>query len=76
MTFTITKDMAYTGNTVSSESSNYAQAAGGFNTTSGGFMYMDRPSNATFDIQTGATLTLGVPRYKKKIDVFLKEQNE
>ena len=68
MTFTITKDMAYTGNTVSSESSNYAQAAGGFNTTSGGFMYMDRPSNATFDIQTGATLTLGVAGAANGID--------
>ena len=68
VTFTITKDMAYTGNTVSSESSNYAQAAGGFNTTSGGFMYMDRPSNATFDIQAGATLTLGVAGAANGID--------
>ena len=68
VTFAITKDMAYTGNTVSSESSNYAQAAGGFNTTSGGFMYMDRPSNATFDIQAGATLTLGVAGAANGID--------
>ena len=68
VTFIITKDMAYTGNTVSSESSNYAQAAGGFNTTSGGFMYMDRPSNATFDIQAGATLTLGVAGAANGID--------
>ena len=68
VTFTITKDMAYTGNAVSSVSSNYAKASGGYNTTSGGFMYMDRPSNATFDIQDGATLTLGVAGAANGID--------
>ena len=68
VTFTITKDMAYTGNIVSSKSSNYAQAYGGYNTTSGGFMYMDRPSNATFDVQAGATLTLGVAGATNEID--------
>ena len=57
--FVITKDMAYTGNYVKSASSNYAQAYGGYNTTSGGFMFMDRESTAIFDISADATLTIG-----------------
>ena len=66
--FNVTKDLSYTGNSVSSLSKNYAQAFGGYNTTSGGFMFMDRPSEATFNIAKGATLTLGVENAANAVD--------
>ena len=66
--FNVTKDLSYTGNSVSSPSKNYAQAYGGYNTTSGGFMFMDRPSEATFNIAKGATLTLGVENAANAVD--------
>ena len=66
--FNVTKDLSYTGNSVSSLSKNYAQAYGGYNTTSGGFMFMDRPSEATFNIAKGATLTLGVENAANAVD--------
>ena len=66
--FNVTKDLSYTGNSVSSSSKNYAQAYGGYNTTSGGFMFMDRPSEANFNIAEGATLTLGVENATNAVD--------
>lgn len=56
--FNVTKDMAYTGNKVTG-ASKYSGTYGGIATTSGGFLYMDRGTTANFNIDEGATLTIG-----------------
>ena len=59
--FIFSKDMSYTGNTVSN--SNEAASTtvyGGRAYTSGGFLFMDRASTANFDVAEGATFTLGI----------------
>lgn len=58
VTFNVTKDMAYTGNKVTG-ASKYSGTYGGIATTSGGFLYMDRGTTANFNIDEGATLTIG-----------------
>lgn len=58
VTFNVTKDMAYTGNEVIGDSK-YSDTYGGIATTSGGFLYMDRGTTANFNINEGATLTIG-----------------
>ena len=59
----VTKDMTYTGNTVDAA---VAEDTGvdthGYHTlssTAGGFLFLDRGSSATFNIENGATLTIG-----------------
>lgn len=64
VTFNVTKDMAYTGNKVTG-ASKYSDTYGNIATTSGGFLYMDRGTTANFNIDEGATLTIGK---KNKID--------
>lgn len=64
LTFHITKDMIYSGNTVSSdmtETSPYYDGYGYHSTdlTAGGFLFLDRGASATFDIDENATLTIG-----------------
>ena len=59
--FIFSKDMSYTGNTVSN--SNEAASTtvyGGRAYTSGGFLFMDRASTANFNVAEGATFTLGI----------------
>ena len=59
--FIFSKDMSYTGNTVSN--SNEAASTtvyGGRAYTSGGFLFMDRASTANFDVAEDATFTLGI----------------
>ena len=57
--FKITKDLSYTGNTVSSSSKQGTTLYGGYAPTGGGFLFMDRQSTATFDVAENVTLTLG-----------------
>lgn len=60
--FIITKDLAYTGNTVSSDGTGKADTWGGYthsHTQAGGFLFLDRGSVATFEVQGAATLTIG-----------------
>lgn len=58
VTFNVTKDMAYTGNKVIG-ATKYSDTWGNIATTSGGFLYMDRGTTANFNINEGATLTIG-----------------
>ena len=62
VTFKITKDLMYFGNTVSSDSTAESFDTYGYHLTSataGGFLFLDRGSDAVFDIDEGATLTIG-----------------
>lgn len=60
--FHITKDMTYSGNTVSSNSSGTQFDTYGYHVLfaqAGGFLFLDRGSEATFNVDAGATLTIG-----------------
>ena len=59
--FIITKDLAYTGNTVSSDGTEKPDTYGytHSHTQAGGFLFLDRGSVATFEVQGAATLTIG-----------------
>lgn len=59
--FIITKDLAYTGNTVSSDGNGKPNTYGytHSHTQAGGFLFLDRGSVATFEVQGTATLTIG-----------------
>lgn len=59
--FIITKDLAYTGNTVSSDGTGKPNTHGytHSHTQAGGFLFLDRGSVATFEVQGAATLTIG-----------------
>lgn len=59
--FIITKDLAYTGNTVSSDGNGTPNTYGytHSHTQAGGFLFLDRGSVATFEVQGTATLTIG-----------------
>lgn len=60
--FHITKDMTYSGNTVSSNSSGTQFETYGYHVPfaqAGGFLFLDRGSEATFNVDAGATLTIG-----------------
>ena len=61
MKFIITKDLAYTGNTVSSDGTGKPDTWGytHSHTQAGGFLFLDRGSVATFEVQGTATLTIG-----------------
>lgn len=59
VTFNVSKDMAYTGNKVTGVSNKYSDTYGSIATTPGGFLYMDRGTTANFNIDEGATLTIG-----------------
>ena len=62
VTFKITKDLTYFGNTVSSDSTADQFDTYGYHLNSasaGGFLFLDRGSAAVFDIDDGATLTIG-----------------
>lgn len=58
VTFNVSKDMAYTGNKVTGANT-YSDTFGSIAKTSGGFLYMDRGTTANFNIDEGATLTIG-----------------
>ncbi len=57
--FNVTKDMTYSGNKVSGNST-YGDSYGGYyHKTGGGFLFMDRWSTANFNISEGAELKIG-----------------
>ncbi len=58
VTFHVTRNMECTGNKVIG-ATKYSDTYGGIATTSGGFLYMDRGTTANFNIDEGATLTIG-----------------
>lgn len=59
--FIATKDLSYTGNTVLSDGTGEPDTSGykHTHTQAGGFLFLDRGSVATFEVQDGATLTIG-----------------
>lgn len=59
--FNNTKDTVYSGNEVKSADTDnrWYDTYGGLAQTSGGFLFLDRSSNATFNITNGSTLTIG-----------------
>ncbi len=59
VTFKITKDMTYSGNNVVGAETIATDTYGYWAYTSGGFLFLDRRSKGTFDINASATLTLG-----------------
>lgn len=62
LTIKVTKDIAYTGNTVSSDSAGTNFDTYGYHvptSAAGGFLFLDRGSGAVFDVTEGATLTIG-----------------
>ena len=62
LTIRVTKDIAYTGNTVSSDSAGTNFDTYGYHvptSAAGGFLFLDRGSGAVFDVTEGATLTIG-----------------
>lgn len=59
VTFEITKDLTYYGNTVSGVQNPSSDTYGSYANTAGGFMYLDRGASANFNISSGATLTIG-----------------
>lgn len=58
VTFRVSKDMTYSGNNVEGISGT-ADTYGYLTTTAGGFLFLDRGTSATFDIQGDTTLTIG-----------------
>ena len=61
VTFKVTKDMAYTGNTIQAgdNGQNWYDTYGGLAQSKGGFLFIDRDAEVAFDIQNNATLTIG-----------------
>lgn len=60
--FKVTKDLVYSGNKVSSDSTGENFNTYGYHlphAQAGGFLFLDRGSKATFEIDEGATLTIG-----------------
>ncbi len=62
VTFRVTKNLVYSGNTVSSDSTGDNFNTYGYHlphALAGGFLFLDRGSKATFEIAENATLTIG-----------------
>lgn len=61
VTFNNTKDAVYSGNTViaNDENNRWYDTYGGLTTTAGGFLFLDRSADATFNVTNGSTLTIG-----------------
>ncbi len=61
LTFNNTKDINYVGNTIKSNDSynTWYDTYGGLTTSSGGFLFIDRSTDVTFNITDGSTLTIG-----------------
>lgn len=62
VTFKVSKDLVYSGNTVSSDSTSKDFNTYGYHlphAQAGGFLFLDRGSKATFDVAENATLTIG-----------------
>ncbi len=62
LTIVATKDMVYSGNTVASSATGTYFDTYGYHlpySTAGGFLFLDRGSDAIFDVAEGTTLTIG-----------------
>lgn len=60
VTFKITQNgLTYSGNNVIGAANTYVDTYGWYASTSGGFLFLDRSSQAAFDIADGVTLTIG-----------------
>ena len=61
LTFNVTKDAAFTGNTVSTagDANKMYNTGDSIVSTSGGFLFMETGSDAAFNVGEGATLTIG-----------------
>lgn len=60
VTFKVSRDMTYSGNNVVTATPDASFNTYGYETKSGGgFLFLDRHSQATFDIAAGTTLTIG-----------------
>lgn len=59
VTFKLTKDMAYTGNTIDSKFKGEVDTWGWTAEPCGGFLFLDRYAKGAFDIADGVTLTIG-----------------
>ena len=59
VTFKLTKDMAYTGNTIDSKFKGEVDTWGWTAEPCGGFLFLDRYARGAFDIADGVTLTIG-----------------
>lgn len=62
LTIVATKDMVYSGNTVASSATGTYFDTYGYHlpySTAGGFLFLDRGSDAVFNVEEGATLTIG-----------------
>ena len=59
VTFKLTKDMAYTGNTIDSKFKGEVDTWGWTAEPCGGFLFLDRYARGAFDIDDGVTLTIG-----------------
>lgn len=62
VTFKVSKDLVYSGNTVSSDSTSEDFNTYGYHlphAQAGGFLFLDRGSKATFKVAENATLTIG-----------------
>lgn len=70
--FNNTKDTVYTGNNViSADSDNrWYDTYGGLTTTAGGFLFLDRSADATFNVTNGSTLTIGEANSENNIDTI------
>ena len=61
LTFNNSKDVQYVGNTVKSEDgyNTWYDTYGGLTTSAGGFLFIDRSTDVTFNVTNGSTLTIG-----------------
>ena len=61
LTFNNTKDLKYVGNTVKSKDgyNTWYDTYGGLATSGGGFLFIDRSTDVTFNVTNGSTLTIG-----------------
>ena len=61
VTFKVTKDMAYTGNTIQAgdNGQTWYDTYGGLAQSKGGFLFIDRDAEVKFDVDSNATLTIG-----------------
>lgn len=61
LTFNNTKDLKYVGNTVKSDDgyNTWYDTYGGLTTSGGGFLFIDRSTDVTFNVTNGSTLTIG-----------------
>lgn len=61
LTFNNTKDLKYVGNNVKSKDgyNTWYDTYGGLATSGGGFLFIDRSTDVTFNVTNGSTLTIG-----------------